>query len=79
MQLRLVRLASSPAKLLGSYSLGFLGNGTLSYCIRKAAEVKGEPILVAWLDDIDLGFGSGWRSLERLGCEGGFTVSKRLC
>ncbi|CAK8995034.1 unnamed protein product [Durusdinium trenchii] len=44
----LVKLAHSARDFLGAYSLGFLGNGTLSYCIRARREGKG-PFLECFM------------------------------
>lgn len=40
----LVRLAHDSPKLSGAYSVGFLGNGTLSYCINSIAEGRGHVL-----------------------------------
>ena len=40
----LVKLAHEAAPLSDAYSVGFLGNGTLSYCIRGLAEGRGSVL-----------------------------------
>ena len=42
--IRLVKLAHEAAPLSDAYSVGFLGNGTLSYCIRGLAEGRGSVL-----------------------------------
>jgi hypothetical protein len=60
--LRLVRLAHDSPKLSGAYSVGFLGNGTLSYCINSIAEGRGH-VLEAGAEQLDIAGHSWTRSL----------------
>ena len=67
--LRLIRLAHDSPKLSGAYSVGFLGNGTLSNCIHSIAEGRGH-VLEAGAEQLDIAaepyrISSGFSSLQQ--------------